>query len=129
KDLENYASSVAHDLRTPLRAIAGFARLLEEDYGQSLDAEAGRIIGVVRKNAQDMGAFIDALLQFSAVERALPNKHKVDVAAVVRECLDSLGPDCGDREIAFHIGDLPACRADPASLKQVLMNLLANAIK
>src|SRR4029077_13044652 len=54
-DLENYASSVAHDLRTPLRAIAGFARVLEEDYAEIVGAEGNRVIGVVRKNAQDMG--------------------------------------------------------------------------
>ena len=51
------------------------------------------------------------------------------VAKIVRECLDSLGPDCADREIVFHVGDLPSCRADPVSLKQIFTNLLANAIK
>ncbi|HXC49712.1 MAG TPA: PAS domain S-box protein [Candidatus Limnocylindrales bacterium] len=128
-DLENYASSVAHDLRTPLRAIAGFARVLEEDYAEIVGQEGQRVIGVVRKNAQDMGQFIDALLSFSAVDRQPPNKIKVDVSEVVRECLDSLGADCADREIAFHVGDLPPCRADRASLKQVFLNLLANAVK
>jgi light-regulated signal transduction histidine kinase (bacteriophytochrome) len=128
-DLENYASSVAHDLRTPLRAIAGFARVFEEDYSETVGAEGRRLIGVVRKNAQDMGQFIDALLSFSAVDRQAPNKTRVDVSEVVRECLDSLGADCADREIAFHVGDLPPCRADRASLKQVFLNLLANAVK
>jgi light-regulated signal transduction histidine kinase (bacteriophytochrome) len=128
-DLENYAFSVAHDLRTPLRAIAGFARVLEEDYAEAVGDEGKRVIGVVRKNAQDMGAFIDALLQFSAVDRQPPNKENVDVASVVRECLDSLGPDCAERDIAFHLGHLPPCRADRSLLKQVFINLLANAVK
>ncbi|MFN2426231.1 MAG: PAS domain S-box protein [Candidatus Binatia bacterium] len=128
-DLENYAVSVAHDLRTPLRAIAGFARVLEEDYAESVGDEGRRVIGVVRKNAQDMGAFIDALLSFSAVDRQPPNKETVDVAGVVREILDSLGPDCAERDVAFHVGHLPSCRADRASLKQVFINLLANAVK
>jgi len=128
-DLENYAISVAHDLRTPLRAIAGFARVLEEDYGDVVGHEGQRVIGVVRKNAQDMGAFIDALLSFSAVDRQPPNKETVDVATVVRECVDSLGPDCAERDVAFHVGHLPPCRADRASLKQVFINLLANAVK
>jgi light-regulated signal transduction histidine kinase (bacteriophytochrome) len=103
--------------------------VLEEDYADSIGPEGGRVIGVVRKNAQDMGQFIDALLSFSAVDRQPPNKTTVDVAKVVREVLDSLGPDCAEREIAFHVGDLPACHADRASLKQVFINLLANAIK
>ncbi|MFN2375068.1 MAG: PAS domain S-box protein [Candidatus Binatia bacterium] len=128
-DLENYASSVAHDLRTPLRAIAGFAHVLEEDYGDLVDDEGRRVIGVVRKNAQDMGAFIDALLQFSAVDRQPPSKEQVDVAEVVRECVDSLGADCAERDVVFQVGDLPPCRADRASLKQVFLNLLANAVK
>ncbi|HEY2774359.1 MAG TPA: PAS domain S-box protein [Candidatus Binatia bacterium] len=128
-DLENYASSVAHDLRTPLRAIAGFARVFEEDYAETVGSEGRRVIGIVRKNAQDMGAFIDALLQFSAVDRQAPNKAQVDPIKVVRECVDSLGQECADREITFHVGDLPSCRADRASLKQVFLNLLANAVK
>lgn len=128
-DLENYASSVAHDLRTPLRAIAGFARVLEEDYAPAVDDEGRRVIGIIRKNAQDMGAFIDALLSFSAVDRLPPSKQTVDVAAVVRECVDSLGADCAERDVIFHVGDLAPCRADRVSLKQVFMNLLANAVK
>jgi PAS domain S-box-containing protein len=128
-DLENYAFSVAHDLRTPLRAIAGFARVLEEDYADVVGDEGGRVIGVIRKNAQDMGSFIDALLAFSAVDRQPPSKEHVDVDALVRECLDSLGPECAERDIAFHVGHLPPTRADRASLKQVFINLLANAVK
>jgi PAS domain S-box-containing protein len=128
-DLENYAFSVAHDLRTPLRAIAGFARVLEEDYADAVDDEGTRVIGVIRKNAQDMGAFIDALLAFSAVDRQPPNKEHVDVDSLVRECLDSLGPECAERDVAFHVGHLPPARADRASLKQVFINLLANAVK
>jgi PAS domain S-box-containing protein len=128
-DLENYAFSVAHDLRTPLRAIAGFARVLEEDYAGAVGDEGGRVIGVIRKNAQDMGAFIDALLAFSAVDRQPPNKEHIDVEKLVRECLDSLGPECAERDVAFHVGHLPPARADRASLKQVFINLLANAVK
>jgi PAS domain S-box-containing protein len=128
-DLANYASSVAHDLRTPLRSIAGFAHVLEEDYSEMIGAEGRRVLGIVRKNAQDMGAFIDALLQFSAVERSAPNKAVVDVARVVRECVDSLGADCAERDVTFQVGDLPSCHADPASLKQLFLNLLSNAVK
>lgn len=127
--LENYASSVAHDLRTPLRAIAGFSRVLEEDHADQMDAEGRRLVGVVRSNAQDMGAFIDALLSFSAVDRQPPNKEEVDVDALTRECVESLQPDCSGRELTFHFGPLPACRAERASLKQVFLNLLANAVK
>lgn len=129
QDLENYASSVAHDLRTPLRGIAGFARVLEEDYANAVDDEGRRVIAVIRKNAQDMAAFIDALLAFSAAERQPPNKTTVDAAAMARECVDSLAHDCADRQVVFHVGDLPPCRADAALLKQVFLNLLSNAVK
>jgi PAS domain S-box-containing protein len=127
--LENYASSVAHDLRTPLRAIAGFARVLEEDHAAQIDPEGRRLLGVVRTNAQDMGAFIDALLSFSAVDRQPPNKEDLDVETLVRECVESLQGDCEGRSVDFRLGNLPPCRAERASLKQIFLNLLTNAVK
>jgi two-component system sensor kinase len=103
--------------------------VLQEDYAERLDDEGRRVIGVVRKNAQDMAVFIDELLAFSAADRKPPSKETVDVAAVVGECLDSLRRDYAGREIDFHVGDLPSCHAERELLKQVFMNLLANAIK
>ncbi|PKM96554.1 MAG: hypothetical protein CVU79_12870, partial [Elusimicrobia bacterium HGW-Elusimicrobia-3] len=69
KELENFAYTISHDLRAPLRAINGFARMLVDDYGPSLGEEAKRRLGVIEKNAIKMGLLIDDLLAFSRAGR------------------------------------------------------------
>ena len=66
KELEAYTYSVSHDLRAPLRSIAGYSQILKEDYAEKLDVEGNRVIHVIINNAQRMGQLIDDLLDFSA---------------------------------------------------------------
>src|SRR5438552_3720679 len=75
----------------PRRAIDGYARMLDEDYAGRLDAEAQRLIGVVRANARRMGQLIDDLLAFSRLGRQEPARSRVDMAALAREVADDLG--------------------------------------
>ncbi len=129
KELDAFSYSVAHDLRAPLRAIDGFSRILLEEHAPTLAPEAQRHLNVVRRNSQRMGLLIDDLLAFSRLSRQPLNKQPVRPADLVRQCLDELRAEQQGRRVEIAIGDLPACQADPALLKQVWMNLMSNALK
>ena len=129
KELEAFSYSVSHDLRAPLRAIDGFSRILLEDHAPTLTPEAQHYLTVVRKNSQHMGLLIDDLLAFSRLSRQPLSKQLVRPTDVVRQCVDELHAEQQDRRVEIAIGDLPACQADPALLKQVWMNLMSNALK
>jgi PAS domain S-box-containing protein len=129
RELEAFSYSVSHDLRAPLRAIDGFARILEEDVGTSLGAEAARCIDTIRRSAKQMGTLIDDLLAFSRLTRQPLTRTLVDVRAMAREAFTAATHDCGARRIEFVLDELPPCRADAAMLKQVFGNLLSNAVK
>ena len=128
-ELESFSYSVSHDLRTPLRAINGFARLLVEDYQNQLPPEAQRLLTLVQENALKMGRLIDDLLAFSRLGRSPLKKRTIRPAELVLEVWHDLAHERVNRAIEITIHDLPPCQADPALFRQVLANLLGNAIK
>ena len=128
-ELEAFSYSISHDLRAPLRAINGFARILLEEYTPHLADDAQEYFQLIRDNAQHMGQLIDDLLAFARLSRQPLTKQPVALANLVRQTLNDLRVMQGERRIDFRIDDLPLCQADPALLKQVFINLLANAIK
>jgi PAS domain S-box-containing protein len=129
KELEAFSYSVSHDLRAPLRAIDGFSRILQEDYIAGLPEEARNYFQFIRDNAQQMGRLVDDLLTFSRLGRQPLRKQAVGCDELVRQCLDELRDEQAGRQIELTIGDLPIYEGDPALLKQVWLNLLANALK
>jgi len=129
KALEAFSYSVSHDLRAPLRAIVGFSRMMQEDYGQQLDAEGNRYLKIVRENAKRMGELIDDLLNLSRLDRKEMTREPVFFNEMIQKVLSDLAPDLKGRQIEFAIADLPRCQADLSLLKQVWINLLSNAIK
>jgi PAS domain S-box-containing protein len=136
KELESFSYSVSHDLRAPLRAVDGFALMLEEDYKERLDAEGLRYLSVIRQNSRRMGALIDDLLAFSRLGRQPVAHGEVNVDSLVREVVEevlhteSLG-EGGAAATAPHIEvePLPSARGDRGLLRQVWSNLIANAVK
>ena len=128
-ELETFAYSVSHDLRTPLRAVDGFSRILIEDYAPKLDAEGQRIINVVREATKKMAQMIDDILAFSRAGRLELQKAPVDMAALARSVWEELQASRGERSIAFELGELPVVDGDAAMLRRVWQNLLDNAIK
>jgi signal transduction histidine kinase len=127
KDLESFSYSVSHDLRAPLRAVDGYAQMLEEDYGAKLDAEGRRLLGVVRGEAARMGRLIDDLLKFSQVGRRSLARSSVDMHALASEVVAELSAEFPKARVV--LGRLPAVPGDRALLKQVWLNLVANALK
>jgi len=129
KELEAFSYSVSHDLRAPLRAMDGFARMLVEDFGPSLDPEALRLLNVIMDNAQRMGTLIDDLLSFSRVSRQEMKFSPVMMKALVKNVYDELTTDEEKQSITFTLSDIPNAYGDLAMLRQVWVNLLSNAIK
>jgi PAS domain S-box-containing protein len=128
-ELEAFSYSVSHDLRAPLRAMNGFARIMEEELGDELSAGAKHYLGKVTENAQQMGSLIDALLSFSRMQRQSMRSVPIDMTALVRECWASLAWARADREIDFVLPQLPTAMGDRRLIQQVWTNLLDNAIK
>jgi light-regulated signal transduction histidine kinase (bacteriophytochrome) len=129
KELEAFSYSVSHDLRAPLRAIDGYSGMLLLEHSASLPAEGRRYLQTVRSNAQQMGRLIDDLLAFARLARQKVARHRFELRALVEECLDKLRSESGDRAVECVVGELPVCEADPALLRQVLLNLIGNAFK
>ncbi|TXE06607.1 GHKL domain-containing protein [Gelidibacter salicanalis] len=128
EDLESFSYSVSHDLRTPLRAINGYAQMLSEDYEAVLDAEGKRWLGEVRNNAKKMGVLIDDLLTFSRLGRKAIVKSKVDMNALAETVMSEINQSMTHHaEIRFN--NLFPATGDFSLLKLVMTNLLYNAIK
>ena len=129
KELEAFAYSVSHDLRSPLLVIAGSAEMLIDDYAKHLPANAQQIVRHIMMGSERMTQLISDLLRLSHLGRQALTKSSINVATLVREVLAELQKEQRDRHIEVHIGDLPDCIGDPALLKQVFTNLLSNAFK
>ena len=128
KELESFSYSVSHDLRAPLRAMNGYSKAVEEDYGALLPAEGQRYLRVINASTQKMGALIDDLLTFSRLSRLPLTKRKVNMRTLAQSSLDDLGDQLQGRSVEVQLGEMPECDGDPALLKQVWMNLISNAI-
>jgi len=129
KELEAFSYSVSHDLRAPLRGMDAFSQILQKSHKSNMDEDALHCLQMIRDNAQQMGHLIDDLLAFSRLSQQPLSKERVDLDALVRAVLQSLLVEQKDRQINIAIGELPAAEADPRLLKQVWVNLIANALK
>ena len=128
-ELESFSYSVSHDLRSPLRAVDGYTRILQEEYGQAIDDEGRRLLDVVRSEARRMGMLIDDLLAFSRLGRQSLSWAEVDLSQIASEIVAEKCRRYPNREIVFQDGHVPIAVADRSAVRQVLFNLIANAVK
>ncbi len=129
KELESFSYSVSHDLRAPIRAIGGFCVLLGRDHGPALDAEAQRKLGIIKGEAERMGALIDDLLAFSRLGRKGLAPVELDMAELAAHVSARIARDLNGRSVDFRIGPLPKATGDRSLFEQVWVNLLSNAVK
>jgi PAS domain S-box-containing protein len=130
-----FLSSMSHELRTPLNSILGFSQLLADDPDDPLSARHQRYVQQVLDNGEHLLALINQVLDLSKIEAGkVPVKiEDVDLSAMLQDCVAMSKPQADERNIKIDIGrdekSIDACRADTLQLRQVLLNLISNAIK
>ncbi|MCL5098803.1 MAG: PAS domain S-box protein [Candidatus Omnitrophica bacterium] len=129
RELEAFSYSVSHDLRAPLHRISGLADLLRPEAGEAIELERQRYLAAIVESATEMRTLIDNLLAFSQLSRQPIHRQDIATTSLVRETLNSLLREEPDRRLDIAVGELPVCQADAALLKQVWINLIANALK
>jgi PAS domain S-box-containing protein len=129
KELEAFSYSVSHDLRAPLRAVNGFSDMLVQKYGESLDADAKRLLGIIRTNALNMGNLIDDLLAFSRTGRKEVSLAKTDMQSLAWSAVSELCQNEQEKMNTVTIKNLPHAHCDMQLMRQVWVNLISNALK
>jgi PAS domain S-box-containing protein len=129
KELEAFAYSISHDLRAPLRHMAGYAELLQKNAASIMDAKSQRYMTMILESAKRMGELIDDLLAFSRIGRAETQKTMVSLEQLVKEALDEVRQETEGRNMDWTIGSLPNLYGDRSMLRLALVNLVANAVK
>jgi PAS domain S-box-containing protein len=128
-ELEAFSYSISHDLRAPLRAMGGYARMLVEDYAEQLPPAAAQRLERIHENATKMGQLVDGLLAFSRLNRQPLQKQQVSPDRMVARVLEELQAEPTDRQLQISVGAMPDCQADAILAHQVFTNLISNALK
>lgn len=129
KELEAFSYSVSHDLRAPLRHVQGYVEMLEQTTTGQLSDKAQRYVKTIKDSSTDMGQLIDDLLEFSRMGRVSLSETSVQMETLVRSAIQSLELAVQHRSIEWKIATLPRVLGDPTALKQVMANLIGNAVK
>lgn len=129
-DLESFSYSVSHDLRAPLRAIDGYAQMVEEDSGEVIGEDGRRHLAIVRNEAARLGRLIDDLLTFSRLGRRELTRSEIDMNVLVAETFKEVRRSSPpDLDVTLQVTTLPPASGDRILLRQVLINLIGNAVK
>jgi PAS domain S-box-containing protein len=128
-DLEQFAYVASHDLSEPLRAVSGMVSLLARRYEGQLDEDADEFIEFAVEGCVRMREMIEDLLLYSRAGRVELERQNVDLGALVDGVTASLGPQIADADAVVEAGPLPVVRADESQMRQVLQNLISNAVK
>jgi two-component system sensor kinase len=107
----------------------GFSRILLEEYADNLDPEVNRILQIITENAKKMGHLIDDLLAFSRLGRHELDPSVINMKSLVSSVYKDLTIPEEKERIEFRLTDIPDCYADPSLMRQVIINLIGNAIK
>lgn len=128
-ELEGFSYTVSHDLRAPLRHIAGFVELLDRQLPETADEKSRQYISVISSAAARMEQLIDDLLSFSKMGRVEMMNRRVNNNMLVKEVIQTLTPEFVHRKVHWHIHALPDARGDQEMIRLVWTNLISNALK
>jgi signal transduction histidine kinase len=129
-ELEAFSYSVSHDLRAPLRQVAGFVGRMQKLNREGVDHSAAeQYLPLIQHSVTRMGRLIDDLLEFSRIGRAELHCQNVSLRSLLEQTLQAAEPDVAERPIHWTIDPLPEVRGDAAMLRQVFANLIDNAVK
>ncbi len=128
KELELFSYSISHDLRAPLRAIAGFSSILQETEQQLLSEDGRQMLGRIIAGANRMNAQLDGMLQLSRLTRSEIRTQQIDLSDMAHSLIDELQASTGTHA-SIHIGEGLFARTDPLLIRAALENLLSNALK
>lgn len=128
-ELQQFAYVASHDLQTPLRAVAGFAQILQSQYQGKLEEDADTYIETIVRGCKRMQTMINDLLAYSRVESRSTPTDTVDLSRVLDDCLSILAVAVEESSGKVTHGNLPTVTGDGAQLSQLLMNLIANGLK
>lgn len=128
-DLRGFSRWVTHDLRAPLRSVRGFGEILAETVVPKMDDDERHLFERIRSGADRMDTQITDILAYSTAQQQALDVRPLDLEALVRETWETLTDVVSARRVRLRIHPLPPAYGDPAMLRQVLANLLGNAIK
>jgi PAS domain S-box-containing protein len=128
KELESFTYSVSHDLRSPIRSLIGYSKILAEDFNEKLGEDGTRILSIIHQSALRMNNLIDDLLKFSKLGKTEMQKSDIDTEKLVQSVLDEMGGSF-QHKANVKVNRLPPIYADRPLLTQVWINLIGNALK
>ncbi len=129
QELESFSYSVSHDLQAPLRAIDGYSRMIFKKHADKLDEDVRGKLNIIRENTQMMGRLIEDLLAFSRLGKTRLSTARLDMGDLVGRIWKELADASPERRMTLKIASLPPCMGDRGLIRQVLVNILSNAIK
>ncbi len=127
KDFEQFAYSVSHDLRAPLRALEGFSKILLEDYGDKVDSEGKRCLEILVTSAHKASVMIEDLLVVSRLSRRPYAPTMINMEEIANECIKVL--PVAPNEVQFKVHSMPEAWADGGLTNEIYQRLLENAVK
>lgn len=129
RELEQFVYSISHDLRTPVRHIASFSKIVKDREASSLTEKGQHQLDEVLSAAKRLGSMIDELLAYSRTRNAELEKVPIDSKKLILDILEASRQSNPEQTISWEVSDIPTCIADPRMLRQIGENLISNAIK